>query len=134
MKKLLLLLSLSFGITCLANASELEYECTVNNLYEQTDSGEIKLSGDIWQKIYKGHKFTVSKTTGLISGTKYFDTSQMSDTRVFKGGSSGSSFKAVYYHPDAGRWLILEIQKNSGAEEQPFKTINVIGIATGLCK
>ncbi|MDA9357533.1 hypothetical protein N9R34_01540 [Candidatus Thioglobus sp.] len=131
MKKLLLLLSLFFGITCLANASELEYECIVNNLYEQTDSGEIKLSGDAWQKIYKGQRFTVSKKTGLMLGD--FDTSEISDSRVFTGGSSGSSFKAMYYSQEAGRWIILEIQTNAKGKEQPFKIIYLLGIVTGLC-
>ena len=131
MKKLLLILLLSFGITFLANAGEDEYECIVNNLYEQIDSGEIRLSADAWQKIYAGQKFTVSKKTGLMTGD--FDTSEISDSRVFKGGSNGSSFKAVYYHPDAGRWIILEIQTNSMDEKQPFKIIYLMGIVTGLC-
>ena len=132
MKKLLLILSLSLGITSLANADELVYECTVKSLYEQTDSGEIKLSSDAWQKIYDGQKFTVSKKTGLMSGD--FDTSEISDSRVFKGGSSGSSFKAMYYSYEAGRWIILEIQTNSKGEKQTLKIIYLMGIVTGFCK
>ncbi len=131
MKKLLLILFIPLTFIGSANASELEYECTVNNLYEQTDSGEIKLSGDVWQKIYKGQRFTVSKKTGLMLGD--FDTSEISDSRVFTGGSSGSSFKAMYYSQEAERWIILEIQTNSTGEKQPFKIIYLMGIVTGLC-
>ncbi|MDA7440706.1 hypothetical protein N8823_02640 [Candidatus Pseudothioglobus singularis] len=132
MKKLLLIISLSFGLIGLSNSNELIYECTVDSLYEQTDSGEIKLSADTWQKIFKGQTFIVSKKTGLISGD--FDTSELSDSRVFKEGTSGSSFKAMYFSQDAGRWLILEIQASSKGEEQPFKIIYLMGIVTGLCK
>ena len=57
MKKLLLLLLLSLGINNLANAKELTFECDVENLYEQSDSGEIKLSPDLWQDIFKVKKF-----------------------------------------------------------------------------
>ena len=131
-KKLLLIISLFFGSIGLANSNELIYECTVDSLYEQTESGEIKLASDTWQKIFKGQTFTVTKKTGLMLGD--FDTSELSDSRVFKGGTSGSSFKAMYFSQDVGRWLILEIQTNSKGEEQPFKIIYLMGIVTGLCK
>ena len=75
---------------------------------------------------------THHKKTGLMSGD--FDTSELSDSRVFKGGTTGSSFKAMYFSQDVGRWLILEIQTNSKGEEQPFKIIYLMGIVTGLCK
>ena len=131
MKKLLLIISLFFGYIGLANSNETIYECNVDSLYEQTESGEIKLASDSWQKIFKGQTFKVSKKTGLISGD--FDTSELSDSRVFKGGTSGSSFKTMYYSQDAGRWLILEIQQNDKGLKQPFKIIYLMGIVTGLC-
>ena len=134
MKRLLLILSLSLGITSLANADELVYECTVKSLYEQTDSGEIKLSSDAWQKIYDGQKFTVSKKTGLMSGSKYFDTSELSDSRVVNQGSSGNSFKAVNFTYDERKWLILEIKTHFESEKKPFIMLYQLGILTGFCK
>ena len=132
MKRLLLILSLSLGITSLANAGELTYECTVQNLYEQSDSGEIKLSPDIWQEIYDGQKFTVYKKTGLMSGD--FDTSQLSDSRVVNQGSSGNSFKAVNFTYDERKWLILEIKTHFESEKKPFIMLYQLGILTGFCK
>ena len=131
MKKLLLIISLFFGCIGLANSNEPIYECNVDSLYEQTESGEIKLASDSWQKIFKGQTFIVSKKTGLISGD--FDTIELSDSRVFKEGTSGSSFKAMYFSQDVGRWLILEIQQNDKGLKQPFKIIYLMGIVTGLC-
>jgi len=129
MKKLLLLLFLSLGLTSIANAGEHLYECIAERLHEQKNSSEIELSPDIWQMIYDAQKFTVSKETGLISG--YFDNIELSDSRISIRGSSESLFKATYDNFDAGRWLILEIQTNLKGDT--FKIIFLGGFLSGVC-
>ncbi len=134
MKKLLLLLfSLSF--IGQSNAGEYSYECTIENLYQLKNNGELEKKSQIEQDFFQGNKFYVNRRNGQITGIT-LPTDIAKEVRVINRGSSKHNFQtiAVFENFSDDEWQVLSIEEFTEGKIKPFIAFAVTGITTGICE
>jgi hypothetical protein len=114
-----------------AGGGELAYVCTVEQVYNVSNYGQL-IESELGDKL-EGKRFAVSRVDGKILG-EVLDTPSAESTQVVDRGSGNHSFKAVANFGD--RFQSLEVQEFREGERKPFvaSSMGGIGIVTGVCR
>jgi len=131
MRALILIAVLSAPIIDAAEAGERSYNCDVANIYHLEETGI--LSTATWASQFIGSSFSVSRSTGKVTG-EVLPTRFAKSYRVINHGSAENSFKAVAEF--AGQFQLLEIQEFREDVKKPFiaSSMGGAGIVTGTCE
>ena len=135
MKQLLTLFILYLAFISQANAGEYSYECTIENLYQLKNNGELKEASKIAKDYFQGDKFYVNRRNGQITGST-LPTDLAKEVRVINRGSSKHNFKtiAVFENFADDEWQVLSIEEFKEGKIKPFMAFAITGITTGICE
>ena len=100
-------------------------------VYEPQDDGSLKTSN--WDKLFKDKVFSVSRTTGEITG-QVIPTLLADSTEVIHKGNNEYAFKAIAHFKKQVQ--LLEIEEFIQGKQKPFVAMSMggAGIVTGTCK
>jgi hypothetical protein len=117
-----------------ANAGAFQYECEVKQVSDVEKGKATPRSRDI----AIGEKFTISRQTGEIVGSKAYvlnRTQGWKEFRVLDSGGPGQSYKFIAVSSGPNTWVIFIHVKEY--EEGPDKTFTLIDnslLTVGTCK
>ena len=143
MKKLLLLLFLSFSFIGTASALG-AYKCTPEQAYGITDDGVLQndiekypnafVAGSSDEYSKSKREFTIDRETGRFNGSSVTIRGGETFTIVSQGNSK-TEFKAYFAEPWSGWLLTINIKEYVDSYKKPFVYINMPNptIVTGTC-
>ena len=144
MKKLLLLLFLSFSFIGTASALG-AYKCTPEQAYGITDDGVLQndlekypnafvaADTDEWSKSKR--EFTIDRKTGRFNGGFITVRGGGETFTIVTQGDSDTEFKAYFAEPWSGWLLTISIREYTDSYKKPFVYTNMPNptIVTGTC-
>jgi hypothetical protein len=117
-------------------SAPLSYTCDVAHVYDLSREGKIETSS--WETQMKGSSFSVSRSTGEITG-EVVPTLMAEKTWVVTLGSGENSFKAAaeFVVAQGNRQIqVIEVQEFRASSVKPFVALSMggAGIVTGVCR
>ncbi len=127
----MIILNLTIGVN--SNAANGEYQCTVVDLVDTDESGRIRARPDLKGKHLK---FSVSRSTGVIIGDLFGNTTQIKppDIRVIEYGDSEQSFKVMTTYKPYISVDYLEVDEFDRSSKKTFRGMARSLMATGVCE
>jgi len=138
----LLLFGFCFTVASTAVHAD-SYVCEVKQIIKLSDTGTLEdtITNSPDASLYKpliGKTFVVDRTTGMLHGDKWFNTSESEKVTILSDGREENAFRVIYIGgAPASVTTFLYIKENAMHERKPFIVVDSSFVNltySGTCK